>query len=208
MTGSLTRFLAVACCALAVDGACAIAAETSKPGDASPPGWTTARTGQLDDFAYFEGAWTTVQHRLKTRGVGSNDWNEFPATLCMTRYLDGAATFDEIWMPAEHRAGLTLRTFDREHRQWSIYWVNGATGKLDPIPVVGGFDGARGEFYGEDDDNGRPIKVRFVWTKDDHDHARWEQSFSYDDRTWERNWYAEFTRGDANALCEHGRPKR
>ena len=31
-------------------------------------------------------------------------------------------------MPTKKRAGLTLRAFDVEKRQWSIYWVNGIHG--------------------------------------------------------------------------------
>jgi hypothetical protein len=172
-----------------------------------PPGYTLARTGGPDDFAYFAGGWTTAQRRLKARGVGSDEWEEFPATLCMTPYLEGHATVDELVFPTKGWAGLTLRTFDLEKRQWSIYWVSSTTGTLG-TPVVGGFDGDRGEFYGEDEDGGRPVKVRYAWTKLDHDHARWEQAFSYDGRTWEINWTADFTRADPATTCTNGRPKR
>jgi hypothetical protein len=183
------------------------AAEPSKEA-AAPPGYTMSRQGHADDFAFFEGAWTTRQHKLKARGSGSTEWEDFPAVLCMTPYLGGGATVDELWAPTQKRAGLTLRLFDPAARQWSIYWANGTTGKLDPVPVVGGFEGTRGEFYNEDRDGERPIKVRYVWTKIDPDHARWEQAFSYDDRTWETNWTADFTRGDAAALCSRGAPHR
>jgi hypothetical protein len=174
----------------------------------APPGFTMERTGRITDFDYFEGGWTTVQRRLRVRGAGSNDWEEFPATLCMTPYLDGAATVDELYMPTLNRAGLTLRLFDPAARQWSIYWINSATGRLDPVPVVGGFSGNRGEFYANDTADGRPIKVRYIWTIADQNHARWEQAISYDDRTWETNWTAEFTRADAAAVCDNGRPRR
>lgn len=173
-----------------------------------PPGYSTARTGTTHDFDYFVGGWTTHQRRLKTRGVGSNEWEEFPGNLCMTLYLEGMATVDELYFPTKRSAGLTLRTFDPAKRQWSIYWVSSLTGKLDPVPVVGGFEGNRGEFYGEDQDNGRPIKVRYMWNKVDHDHARWEQAFSYDNRTWETNWTADFSRADTAAVCQNGRPRR
>ena len=56
--------------------------------------------------------------------------------------------------------------------------------------------------------DGRPIKVRYIWTIADQNHARWEQAISYDDRTWETNWTAEFTRADAAAVCDSGRPRR
>jgi hypothetical protein len=68
--------------------------------------------------------------------------------------------------------------------------------------------GKHGEFYGEDSDDGRPVKVRFIWDKMDRNHARWEQAFSYDNRTWETNWTADFVRADAAAVCNAGRPKR
>ena len=173
-----------------------------------PPGYSMTRTGTQHDFDYFVGGWTTHQRRLKARGVGSTEWEEFSATLCMRLYLEGMATVDELYMPSKGVAGLTLRTFDPKLRQWSIYWVSSATGKLDPVPVVGGFDGNHGEFYAADQADGRPVKVRYTWSKLDRDHARWEQAFSYDNRTWETNWTADFVRADTAATCTEGRPRR
>lgn len=156
---------------------------------------------------YFVGGWTTKQHRLKERSAGSDEWETFPSTLCATEYLDGMATVDELDFPTKGWSGLTLRTFNKEKEQWAIYWVSSASGVMD-TPVLGGFDGDHGEFYGEDTDDGRPVKVRFTWDKLDHDHARWAQAFSYDDKTWETNWTADFLRADAGEVCEAGRPKR
>jgi len=190
----------------AIVAAAAVMTAAAAPAGAAP-GYTLERTGDPHDFDYFQGAWVTHQRRLKARGVGSNEWEEFPATLCMSLYLDGMATVDEMWMPTKQWAGLTLRTFDLEKRQWSIYWVSSARGKLDS-PVVGGFEGNRGEFYGEDRDGERPVKVRYTWVKLDADHARWEQAFSYDDRTWETNWTADFTRGDPTKVCESSASRR
>src|SRR5215471_7153465 len=84
---------------------------------ANPPGYSTARTGTIHDFEYFVGGWTTRQRRLKARGVGSNEWEEFPGHLCMSLYLNGMATVDELYFPTKGSAGLTLRTFDPEKRQ-------------------------------------------------------------------------------------------
>jgi hypothetical protein len=71
--------------------------------------------------------------------------------------------------------------------------VNSKTGALFP-PVVGGFAGDRGEFYGDDEDGGRPVKVRYVWTRLGKDAARWEQAFAPDGRNWETNWVMDLTR--------------
>jgi hypothetical protein len=167
-----------------------------------------AVTGDMHDFDYFEGAWTLKQRRLKSRGAGSSEWDEFPGTLCMSLYLDGLATVDELYMPTKKSSGLTVRVFDPRTRQWSIYWASSTTGRLDPVAVVGGFERDHGEFYAADEDNHRPIKVRFLWDKIDHNHARWQQAFSYDNRTWETNWTADFFRANPSTMCEHGRPKR
>jgi hypothetical protein len=174
----------------------------------SPAADAGAPTGSVHDFAYFAGGWTTRQRRLVARGVGSTEWDEFPATLCMRPYLEGVVTVDEMHLPTKGWAGVTVRAFDLEKGQWSIYWINSQNGRVDP-PVVGGFDGDRGEFFGDDVDGGRPVKVRYLWTKIDRDHARWEQAFSYDGaRTWETNWTADFQRADAAQVCEAGRPRR
>ena len=184
----------------------AVAATASAP---VPPGFTMQRTGALTDFAWFEGAWATVQRRMTMEGPRKGQWeDDMPATLCMQRYLGGVATIDELLFKPPGPSGLTIRTFDPQAKQWSIYWVNSRTGKLDPIPTVGGFEGNRGEFYAEDKFQGRPIKVRYLWIIKDQNHARWEQAFSFDDQSWETNWTADFTRADAASLCEGGRVKR
>jgi hypothetical protein len=198
----LGRLLLVATCVLTLAAA---RADTSVA--PVPPGYTLAGTGDAHDFDYFAGAWTTKQHRLKARGVGSQDWEDFPATLCMTPYPDLPATVDELYVPSKKLAGLTLRTFDGEKRQWWIHWVSSAIGKLDPAPLVGGFQGNHGEFYAPDHDGNRPVKVRFQWDKIDHDHARWQQAFSYDDKTWETNWIADFTRAEPSKVCAGGVPR-
>jgi hypothetical protein len=203
-----TRLLAVA---LGIAGICAgvgSAVGADAPGGALPPGYSIARTGDIHDFDYFVGGWSAKERRLKVRGVDSDAWEEFPATLCMTLYLDGLATVDEMYMPTRNRAGLTLRTFDVKKRQWSIYWVSSANGTLEQPPVVGGFQGNHGEFYAADEDDGKPIKVRYTWDEIDHDHARWQQAFSYDNKTWETNWIADFVRADTSKVCVGNRPKR
>jgi hypothetical protein len=189
----------------AASAASAVPAASISPSPRSRAG--EAPTGDVHDFDDFAGAWTTHQRRLKTRGMGSADWDEFPATLCVTQYLGGAANVSELYFPTKGWAGITVRTFDTDQHRWSVYWVSGKTGLLG-APQVGGFHGNRGEFVGTDDDGGRPILVRITWTKRDHDHMRWEQAFSYDHRSWETNWTADFLRADPADICDAGRPKR
>jgi hypothetical protein len=50
--------------------------------------------------------------------------------------------------------------------------------------------------------------VRFHWSKLSRDKLKWEQAFSYDDKTWETNWINVLERVDEAATCDHGRPRR
>lgn len=147
-----------------------------------------------DDFDFLNGAWAVRNRRLKRRHVGSDDWDEFPGVSACRPLLGGLANVDEIVFPTKGFAGATLRTFDRAEAEWSLYWINSATGGLFP-PVRGRFADGRGVFFGDDEDDGRPVKVRFVWSEVTPVAARWEQAFSVDGgRTWEVNWVMEFSR--------------
>ncbi|HEY6620371.1 MAG TPA: hypothetical protein VIY68_12555 [Steroidobacteraceae bacterium] len=180
-------------------GVSAFAADTQKL--SQPPGFSTSLKGAAHDFDYLVGAWTTQQKRLEAVAVGSSEWVDAPANRhCAVPFMGGRTIVEQSQFPNKGPAGLFIYTFSPIKQQWSIRWVNGKTGELEP-PYVGGFQGTRGEFYGDDDYDGRPIKVRIIWTNPDPDHARWEQSFSFDERTWEVNWISDFTRGDPAVLC-------
>jgi hypothetical protein len=183
--------------------ACTAAASTP----ATPPGYTLARTGDLHDFDFIDGAWTVANRRLDRRGVGSTTWEAFPATICGKVHLGGVANVDELVFPTKGWAGLTVRTFDHAKRQWAIYWISSRTGTMFP-PVHGGFAGDRGEFYGTDTDEDRPVHVRFVWTKHGPDRATWEQAFSFDGKTWEINWTNTLTRVPACVTAGAASPTR
>jgi hypothetical protein len=98
--------------------------------------------------------------------------------------------------PSGHIEGMTVRTYNPKSHQWSIYWANQANGVFSLPATVGKFDGnGRGEFYDQEDFNGRNIFVRFVWTVLSADTTRWEQAFSADGgKTWETNWIITGTR--------------
>ncbi|MEH6415933.1 hypothetical protein [Pseudomonas sp. CGJS7] len=183
----------------AVAGAAAIglsplaAASTAAPAKQLAGTDIALPTGDVRDFDFFVGDWTFVNKRLKQRWVGSDEWDEFPASLRCESRMGGVVNLDEGAFPTKGWQGMTVRVFNLKERRWYLYWINSTTGELFP-PVAGGFDGNRGVFYGDDTDEGRPIKVRFLWTRIDKDHARWEQAFSLDGKTWETNWYMQHTR--------------
>ncbi|WP_188195867.1 hypothetical protein [Nonomuraea sp. SYSU D8015] len=149
----------------------------------------------MNDFDFLAGRWNVTNRRLVKPLSGSDEWDEFPGRSVATRHFDGAASFDEITFPTKGSSGLTVRVYNPETRQWSIYWASSTRGVLDTSPMVGAFEGERGEFHGEETCEGRRVPCRFVWTVLGPDRARWEQAFSADGgETWETNWIMEFTR--------------
>jgi hypothetical protein len=148
------------------------------------------------DFDFWFGSWDVRNRWLRRRLAGSDDWEEFDATVVARPLLDGVGNEDEF--RTDHAGGfvgMSFRFFDPERRRWSIYWADSRRpGELDP-PVFGTFAGDTGVFEGEDVYRGRPILVRFTWSGVTSETPRWEQAFSDDGgREWETNWVMDFTR--------------
>lgn len=149
----------------------------------------------MNDFDFFVGTWHSTHRKLKKRLAGSDDWAEFTGETRCYRLFDGAANLDEMTCPAMGFSGITLRLFDPETEHWSLYWVNSRTGTLELPPVVGRFVGGVGEFFSDEKQEGKQVRVRYRWSNITDTGARWEQAFSTDgEKTWETNWIAEFTR--------------
>jgi hypothetical protein len=147
------------------------------------------------DFDFWMGGWNVRNRRLRHRLAGSDEWEEFDATVSARPLLDGLANEDEF--RTDHGGGfvgMSFRFFDPERRRWSIYWADSRrSGVLDP-PVFGGFSGDVGVFEGDDTHEGIPVRVRFTWSGVDTPTPRWEQAFSDDGgTTWETNWIMDFT---------------
>ena len=163
---------------------------------AGPPGAPPAPPAHLEDFDFFMGRWTTRHHRLVGRLAGSTTWQDFDGHLQVQKILGGQGSLDDgvINLPAGSYWGATVRFFDPQQKTWSIFWLDSRAVTID-TPMVGGFDGKHGVFYGDDVLNGKPIKVRFLWEDEDPDHCRWEQAF-WDERAsaWETNWVMRHTR--------------
>jgi hypothetical protein len=148
----------------------------------------------MSDFDFLYGEWTVANRRLRDLFVGSDDWYTFDATSWARPLLGGVGNVDEMDCPSEGFSGATIRLQDQSTGDWSIYWADSSTGRLFP-PVVGRFADGRGDFYGDDEHDGSPIRAHFIWSEITPRSARWEQEFSNDaGQTWERNWIMEFTR--------------
>jgi hypothetical protein len=151
--------------------------------------------GGRRDFDFLHGRWRVRNERLRERLAGSTDWEIFESLVACEPVLGGLGnleTHDSDWNGGYR--GLALRLYAPSTRRWSIHWASDRGGELEP-PGHGGFDGDVGTFIGDDRHDGRLVRVRFLWTRIDADHARWEQAFSTDNGAhWETNWFMHFTR--------------
>jgi hypothetical protein len=147
------------------------------------------------DFEFWMGSWKIHNKRLRERLKGSTTWDEFEATSVARPLLGGVGNEDEYRTDfAGGFTGMSFRFFDKASRKWSIYWADSRRGALE-APVVGSFSGDLGVFEGDDALDGRPIRVRFTWSRVTTPSPRWEQAFSGDGgRTWETNWVMDMTR--------------
>jgi hypothetical protein len=153
----------------------------------------------LCDFDFFVGRWRVAHRRLKARLAGCTEWETFGGTSEMRLLMDGRGTIDDnvIELPAGTYRAATLRSYDAATGLWAIWWLDGRMPhRIDPQPLVGRFDAQGvGTFYADDDFEGRPIRVRFIWSDIGADSCRWQQAFSADGgESWETNWIMDFTR--------------
>jgi hypothetical protein len=59
----------------------------------------------------------------------------------------------------------------------------------------GGFQDGVGTFYADDTWEGKPVRMRFLWSKITPTSCHWEQAFSADKgATWETNWVQDIRR--------------
>ena len=186
--GLLAASLAVL---LAFDAQAAQAAPTPAKNAAS----ATAPNGQ-HDFDWEIGAWTTRVSRLQSPLSGSQTWVELEGTTVVRKLFDGRANLAELDIagPSGRIQGISLRLYEPQTRQWNINYASLRSGTLT-APIAGAFKNGRGEFFGRDSLDGRPILVRFVIECATRDVCRFEQAFSADDgKSWELNWIATDSR--------------
>ena len=149
------------------------------------------------DFDFFIGEWKVNHRRLKNRLAGCQDWETFTGETSVRKILGGFGNIDDnlVDLPGDHYRAVSLRSFDAAAGTWSIWWLDGRHPHRLDTPVIGRFEKGTGTFLAVDHLNGRPIRVRFLWTRTDTNAPRWEQAFSADGgETWETNWYMDFER--------------
>ena len=173
----------------------------------SAPQAAPLRDGQ-HDFDFEIGSWKIHLSRLEDRLVGSKTWVEFDGTSVTRKVWDGRADLEEFETdsPTGHIEGLSLRVYNPQTHQWSIYWANSKDPALGQpiIPMVGEFKDGRGEFYDQELWKGRAVYVRFIWSNITPNSAHFEQAYSEDGgKTWEVNWITDQTRVQGHSDRAH-----
>jgi hypothetical protein len=152
----------------------------------------------LHDFDFLVGHWQVHHRKLKKRLVDNHEWVEFDGTLFSQPLMGGYANVDDdvFDVPGGPYRGVAPRSFDAKSGQWSIWWMDSRmpTAPMDP-PVRGRFQNGVGTFYADDTENGRAIRIRFIWSKITPTSCHWEQAYSPDGgKTWETNWVQDLKR--------------
>ena len=174
------------------------AQQNSDPAKTGSQQAVPSRDGQ-HDFDFELGTWKIHLKRLLHPLTGSTTWVEFDGTSVTRKVWGGRADLEEFETDSPaggHIEGLTLRLYDPQTHQWSLYWATSKSGTIGP-PTIGEFKDGRGEFYDTEPSgpNGRAILVRFIWSKTNTSSPHFEQSFSDDGgKTWEVNWITDQTR--------------
>jgi hypothetical protein len=173
---------------------------SSASAETNPATATPAATDRRDgshDFDFEIGTWKIHLKRLMHPLTASTTWVEYDGTSVTRPVWNGRSNLEEFEVdsPTGHIEGLTLRLYDPNAHQWSLYWANSRTGTMGGPPNVGEFKNGRGEFYAQDTLDGRTILVRYIWSNITPTSAHFEQSFSDDGgKTWEVNWITDQTR--------------
>lgn len=150
------------------------------------------------DFDFLLGRWRVTHHRLRERLVGDDRWDTFGGRSTLRPLLGGLGNVDdcEIDLPSGPYRAVTLRSFDPTTGLWAIWWLDGRHPHRLDTPMRGRFeaDGV-GRFHADEQIDGRPVRVRFLWSHVTPHACRWEQAFSTDGGAhWEVNWVMAFDR--------------
>jgi len=154
-------------------------------------------TSSARDFDFLVGRWRVLHRRLRARLAGDDTWLAFEGSCTMQPLLDGLGNVDDnvIGLPDGAYRAASLRSFDPVTRRWAIWWLDGRDPHRIDVPMVGSFADGVGTFHADESFNGKPIRVRFLWTDTRTPSPQWEQAFSPDaGATWETNWKMRFLR--------------
>src|SRR6266852_1449979 len=84
------------------------------------------------DFDFQIGRWKLHHRRLRERLKGSMSWEEFEGTSIARKFLGGLGIIDEATLNRTSGSleGMTVRLFDPQSQQWSVYFADSVHGTL------------------------------------------------------------------------------
>lgn len=170
-----------------------LSALATTSGAAGPSTSSPTVEGGQNDFDWEIGTWATkVRVLADPLSPTDDEWLTFAGTTVVRPLLDRRANIVEFEVsgPTGRIDARSLRLYEPQAQRWSATFVNIRNGLISPA-VYGGFRDGVGTFYGDEELGGRPIKVRFLITRQGPNKARFEQAYSDDGgKTWETNWVA------------------
>jgi len=149
------------------------------------------------DFDFFVGDWRVRHRRLKKRLANSDDWEEFDGTSHCQSLLGGLVNLNEsaAERPGGATRGMGIRAFDARTNQWTDWYFSDRNPTQIAVEGTGTFTNGVGTFLSDDTFEGKPIKVRGLWSGVTPDSFQWEQAFSVDGgKSWETNWVMRHVR--------------
>jgi predicted methyltransferase len=182
------------------------ASDVAAPAVASPDG---RRDGQ-HDFDFNVGVWQTHIRRILDPLSGSIRSIELNGTVAVRKVWNGRGQLEEIETdgPNGHWEGLTLFLYNPVAHQWSQTFINSKAGELTP-PLIGEFNGGRGELFSQDTYEGRSILVRGTWSNIQPDSHHFEEAYSADGgKTWAPAFIADLSRSAESAATVAARAER
>jgi hypothetical protein len=156
-----------------------------------------SRPAVSHDFDFLHGSWTVHNRYLKGRLRGSTEWIEFEGQSELLPLLKGLGHLEKYSAVRDGQSieGVTLRLFNPATGEWSLHWADTVRAGVLLPPMVGRFRDGVGEFFGDEELDGRKVLCRFRWSLNSSGSPRWEQAFSDDGgTTWETNWIMTLTR--------------
>lgn len=151
------------------------------------------------DFDFLIGKWQITNKIRKKRLSENNEWTESVAYSRCWQILDGLGNMDEFEMKTRGGRtfkGNTIRVYSPSRKDWTLYWVDNWNPDLGVTKqTAGSFESGVGIFYGEEEFNGKTVRLKFTWKKLDGNKAYWDQAY-YDEKNddWEINWIMIFDR--------------
>lgn len=153
------------------------------------------RPDGIRDFDFAFGTWETHISVLRDGTARAAVWARMSGTVVTRPVWGGRANLEEIEAnaPWGRFEGMTLRLYNPQTNEWSLYWSNSKDAAIG-TPEVGSFRNGVGEFYDQELIAGKKVFVRQRYYDVTPTSYRFEQALSDDGAHWHPNFVAALIR--------------